>query len=40
MALLGRGEAGREVLAAACDWFTEGLETPDLREARQLLDGD
>ena len=36
----GRGEAGREVLAAACNWFTEGLETPDLREARQLLDGD
>ena len=28
----------RSVLAAICDWFTEGLEAPDLAEARELLD--
>ena len=32
-----RGEA-RQPLARAYGWFTEGFDTPDLREARALLD--
>jgi tetratricopeptide (TPR) repeat protein len=35
---LGRAVEGRELLAACFGWFTEGLDTPDLREARELLD--
>ena len=31
------GEA-REMLAGIYGWFTEGFDTPDLREARSLLD--
>jgi predicted ATPase len=34
----GKAAEAREMLAEVYDWFTEGLETPDLREARQLLD--
>ena len=33
----GRREEGREVLAGVYGWFTEGFDTADLREARQLL---
>ena len=33
----GHGEA-RDLLAPVYDWFTEGFETPDLREAKALLD--
>jgi tetratricopeptide (TPR) repeat protein len=33
-------EAARRLLAAAYAWFTEGLDTPDLREAAALLDVD
>jgi predicted ATPase len=32
-----RGEAG-ELLAPIYDWFTEGFDTADLQEARELLD--
>ena len=32
-----RGEA-RDLLAAVYDWFTEGFETPDLKDAKALLD--
>jgi adenylate cyclase len=34
----GRREEARAGLAAAYGWFTEGFETPDLRDARALLD--
>jgi tetratricopeptide (TPR) repeat protein len=36
----GRGERRRahDLLAPLCAWFTEGLETRDLREAKALLD--
>ena len=34
----GRGAEGRDLLAACYQWFTEGLHTADLREARELLD--
>ena len=33
----GRAEA-RDLLAPVYNWFTEGFETPDLREAKALLD--
>jgi len=32
-----RAEA-RDLLAPVYDWFTEGFDTPDLREAKALLD--
>jgi predicted ATPase len=37
--LAGQGcrAEGRRALADVYDWFTEGLDTPDLREARALL---
>jgi predicted ATPase len=34
----GKQEDARQLLAAVCNWFTEGLETADLQEARALLD--
>jgi len=34
----GRAAEGWELLAECYAWFTEGLNTPDLREARELLD--
>jgi predicted ATPase len=33
----GKPQDARQLLAGVCDWFTEGLETPDLQEARALL---
>jgi predicted ATPase len=33
-----RVEAG-DLLAPVYDWFTEGFGTPDLKEAKALLDG-
>ena len=33
----GRAEEARDLLAPAYNWFVEGLDTPDLREARDLL---
>ena len=32
-----RGEA-RDLLAPIYGWFTEGFETPDLKDAKALLD--
>ena len=34
----GDGAEGRELLARSYGWFSEGLDLPDLRDARQLLD--
>jgi predicted ATPase len=36
----GRGKRAeaRELLAPIYGWFTEGFDTPDLREAKALLD--
>jgi predicted ATPase len=34
----GKGEDARQMLARIYDWFTEGLDTPDLQEARMLLE--
>jgi predicted ATPase len=33
----GKGEEARQVLAEVYGWFTEGFDTPDLREAKALL---
>jgi tetratricopeptide (TPR) repeat protein len=35
----GRGEPARDLLTAVVESFTEGWETADLREARELLEG-
>jgi len=34
----GRRAEGRDLLAPVYDWFTEGFGTPDLKEAKTLLD--
>jgi predicted ATPase len=34
----GKRTEGRNLLAAAYEWFTEGLDTPDLKEAKVLLE--
>ena len=34
----GRREEARELLAPAYDWFTEGFDTADLKDAKALLD--
>jgi hypothetical protein len=34
---LGRHEKARQLLAPVYDWFTEGFELPDLKDARTLL---
>src|SRR5262249_9586360 len=33
----GQAAQAREQLRGVCDWFTEGLDLPDLRAARQFL---
>ena len=33
-----RRAEGRNLLAPVYNWFTEGFETPDLKEARAVLD--
>ena len=38
LARLGRAEA-RDLLAPVYDWFTEGFDTLDLKQAKALLDG-
>jgi predicted ATPase len=35
---LGRGGQARQLLAPIYDRFTEGIETPDLRAAKGLLE--
>jgi predicted ATPase len=34
----GRGAEARDLLAPIYGWFTEGFDTPDLKEAKALLD--
>jgi len=34
----GRRAEARDLLAPIYDWFTEGFDTPDLKEANALLD--
>ena len=34
----GRQAEARDVLARVYGWFTEGFDTPDLKEAKALLD--
>ena len=34
----GKREEARELLAPVYGWFTEGLDTLDLKEAKGLLD--
>jgi len=35
----GKRREARDLLAPVYGWFTEGFDTPDLREAKALLDG-
>jgi hypothetical protein len=34
----GKRVEARQILAQVYGWFTEGFDTPDLQEARALLD--
>ena len=34
----GRGNEARTMLAEVYNWFTEGFDTPDLKDAKALLD--
>jgi predicted ATPase len=34
----GKVQQARELLAPVYDWFTEGFDTRDLREAKALLE--
>jgi predicted ATPase len=34
----GKRDTARHLLAEVYGWFTEGFDTPDLQEARALLD--
>jgi predicted ATPase len=34
----GRHDEARSILAEVYGWFTEGFDTPDLQEAKALLD--
>jgi hypothetical protein len=34
----GKREEGRQLLAGIYGWFTEGFDTPDLKDARALLE--
>ena len=36
----GRHAEARDLLAPVYGWFTEGFNTPDLREAKALLDDE
>ena len=33
-----KGQQARDLLAPVYDWFTEGFDTRDLKEAKTLLD--
>ena len=35
----GRYAEARDLLPPVYGWFTEGFDTPDLKEAKALLDG-
>ncbi len=34
----GRRDEAREILAPVYDWFTEGFDTADLKDAKALLE--
>ena len=34
----GKRDAARQVLAEVYDWFTEGFDTADVKDAKALLD--
>ena len=34
----GKRDEGRDLLRSICNWFTEGRDTPDFKEAKALLD--
>ena len=34
----GKRDEARDLLAPVYGWFTEGFDTPDLKEAKALLD--
>jgi predicted ATPase len=34
----GKRKDARNLLAPIYDWFTEGFDTPDLKDAKALLD--
>jgi predicted ATPase len=34
----GKRDQARELLAPVYGWFTEGFDTPDLKQAKTLLD--
>ena len=34
----GKRDEARELLAPIYGWFTEGFDTPDLKQAKALLD--
>ena len=38
LAMQGRRDEARAMLAEIYGWFTEGFDTADLREAKALLD--
>jgi predicted ATPase len=38
LAKQGRRDQARAMLAEIYGWFTEGFDTPDLRDAKALLD--
>jgi predicted ATPase len=38
LAKQGRGDEARAMLADIYNWFTEGFDTPDLKDAKALLD--
>ena len=38
LAKLGRRDEARALLAEIYGWFTEGFDTPDLKDAKALLD--
>jgi predicted ATPase len=38
LALRGRRDEARTMLAEIYNWFTEGFDTTDLKEAKALLD--
>jgi hypothetical protein len=35
----GKRDEARAMLAETYGWFTEGFDTPDLKDAKALLDG-
>ena len=38
LAQSGKRDEARDLLAPVCGWFTDGFNTRDLKEAKELLD--